>query len=380
MINSFEQEPKQKNGDQLLGSYQYVLDTFNKDTFHPTGIDSSTMSDYLSRDDVMTIAGVPSLIRAESAAPLLIDKDRFEFLAQKVAPDIEQAERYVSAVPLQFLVENVHLLPQNKDTLLLADLEHNDTALVEKIEKSGARVYTLKHPVFGSEAGLSLLRIDMQPITPIDGAPLNFEQTLRGGRIESTTLLKDGTMIARRMGGDFSPIEMEKIVKLFRTRFEDISPHMPIRLDDTDEATRELLNDGRYMFLTSSTPTTGEILACLFFTDQPGAYPWINEQYLADHTPNSQSTSTHHVFVPALAKQRHAPAKSGAILVDDYCSIEKATAQPRIVNWFECTDISKHVVGPTARVAISKFFDGIVEEIDTKTYVFVRVPGQVLAQ
>lgn len=367
--------------EAYLAAYLQTLEKYNRETFHPTGIDSETMVGFIATKSVVCIDGVPSLVHSNVAAPLMVDRERFDRLTTEAAPDVEDEAKYVSAVPLTFIAERLSLPDinqTNKDRLVLVEWEHADDEIVQTLENNGIKTYVFKHPLYDTIAGLSLICANLKPREPTKDMPLSLKSTIQSGRISRAEVVNDTTVITRRIGGEFSPEEIEQLVELYRTRFDDISTHMPIRLDESDDETRKLANNSDYVFLTTSDRKDGKILACLFFTDVTGAYPWINDSYLTAHTPYSINTDEkpHHVFIPALAKRRDAPARHGALLTSDYCKVAYASGQNHVVNWFECTDISKHVVAPTARVSMDILFKGSVEEIDTKTYMLLRIPAK----
>ncbi|HEX7633076.1 MAG TPA: hypothetical protein VF401_01975 [Candidatus Saccharimonadales bacterium] len=349
-------EPQYNNYLQTLQRYE---DPFR--TFHPIGVrDQQQFEAYQSDPGTVSLQGVPSLVPLESASNM-VEVARVLENVRKIDPQAKDNHILVGIVPAQFIAEHIEEAGQSVGggkTFVLCEYD-TDTPATEVLQDQAirARLHPLLHPITQSEAALNFFEATGTVLTDYRLQPtVRLKTVIEEQRVPPVDTQEDGGTINLRLGGSFSDDEKSQIWELFRQRFTDISDNLPVRLEEDEASTMELLEDPRYGFSYRLEPD-GRISCVALFTLEREAYPWINPEFLDTRSSMlKQKPSTKNaleIFVPGVAAyQREGLQASEAVMrkIVDACAASGASA---LAFRFECTDVSSRYIPRLAGSAIA---------------------------
>lgn len=349
-------------------------------SFHPSGIhDPDLFSEITSRKSCHIEDGVPMWVGAQDV-DFLVDTGRCKEIISRIDTDKAQTARIdLALVPLDHIVaspSSFNLLEGNSWVIAEYQDDGRYDDLLAEANKNGIQLERLIHPESGTEASMKLFEFTAraEKIVP---EPVNLNEALAQNRIPAIEEMEDGGSLRVSRGGSFNAHEQEQLWDLFSTRFQDISQNMPMKLEENEEATQELLQDPNYTFIYKVEPT-GNIACCVFATDQREAYPWISEeftQYTSERDKEKYGKTPHEIFVPGVAAYEQEGIRASTPVMQRFADLIASTGQELFAIRAECTDVSAlYIPGIVMKnLHANKNFTGAdLQELGEKKIIFAR--------
>jgi len=252
-------------------------------------------------------------------------------------------------------------------------------ALQSAAADAGLVAHRMIHPRLHTSAGLSLFELDLvaRPRV-VRRSPMGLREAFEA--LHHSDFGGDGS-VWMRLGGGFGPEEEEGLWALFGTRFQDISENMPLRLEEDEQATLEVVRDERIVFISKSD-ADGRVVASLVVTDVEEAYPWISRDFLRSRRSclagSADADGLAEVFVPAIAALRGVSTRAAVELTAALGELLAGVGANRTIVRFECTDVSSAYVPQLVKRAVESHpsFDGAgLQQVGDREYVLLEFGG-----
>ena len=351
-----------------------VRPTVGPDVFHPYILDEGTYHDIVTKPSVIINNAVPLAVALHDAGELA-HQQRCLAIANSLS-DVNEQDIYFATAPGVLIADNIDDIRKKTGRSLLfmeADLTGQDSEheLRSRAAQSGAKLHTLEHPKLHSQAALNMFELGLSvaeagSIMPIDQAAVRVKE----GR--SQDLIEAGVVI--KAASELTQDDLNDLWDLFSERFTDISDNLPVKLEETEEATKQLMKNPDYTFIYKKGEGAG-ITACLFITDKPESYPWINEDFIRGRQQAAESEKSqlpYVTFIPGIAAERSSKGSTAAGEVLMWLTeVLKETNQPSVNVDFECTDVSSRYIPMISMRAARRqpaFTGTAVEQIGQKKY------------
>jgi len=371
---------REANGNSYDKYLQLIRPFSGDDIFHPFVMDEETFYDMLSKPSVVTVENIPLAIGVSDASRF-VDTDRSLTIAQALGPFSEE-DVLVSAVPLDLLADNMIALKQNltasSGKLIFAEFdvtaEDTEQKLRGRLLSNGITTRTLEHPKLKSEASVNLFELNAWLINDTDKPEMTISEVVKKHTHEPRSPSAEGELLTAQ-ADELGEEDLAGLWKLFSTRFNDISDNLPISLEESEEETRQLMTDSRYIFIYKKDGE-GNIVACLFVSDSIAAQPWINPDFIErrnNELHNTEQLPVYDVFIPGIAASRNAKGSTAASeVLAGFTELLKHTNKPLISVRFECTDVSSQYVPLISMRAARQqpaFKNSTVHQIGQKKFV-----------
>jgi hypothetical protein len=387
MLEGEQQTPNQE-AEYSFDDYLGVLARYEDPSvsFHQIGIrDAEQLRSLSSQPGTMFLNGLPSLVPLE-AADSLIDIDRSSQIASKFAEDdkTDDAKIFASIVPAQYVQENISDISEqlgDKKGYIFAEWDIDCPGSQElKDLKAEGRLHFLVHPVSETLAGLNFYRITAKTNPEsVREQPLSLAQVVDAQEIGFSEIQDDGGSLTVTRGSRLNDEDKTQLWDLFRTRFNDISDNLPIRLEEDEESTMSVLEDPNFAVSYRKEPD-GKISCAVLFTDVKEAYPWISEEFLeTQKSIRAESGNTEEVkeiFVPGVAAYKTEGLKASFAVLQKVAETSVETGAPSVAFQFESTDVSSLYVPKISSDGIKanpRLTLGEVSRLAQKKYVLIEV-------
>lgn len=316
-----------------------------KTSFHPIGIhDAESLYDISQKKSCYVENQIPLWVGSEDMESL-VDEERCKQIIGYLGVNKDQVTQInLALVPLRHLVGNKSYKDKiDENTWVIAEYEDDGhyEEVVQSANDRGFHVEKLIHPSTHTEASLQLFEFTaLAHKNDLEATTLN--EALAQGRVASSEETSDGGSLRIKQGGSFSDDEQGQLWDLFSTRFQDISQNMPMKLEEDEESTRQLLQDPNFTFVYKVEPD-GNIACCVFATDQRGAYPWISTSFterVNEEDEEKYGKPPYGVFVPGVAAYEQQGVKASTPVLQRFADLIASTNQELFAIRAECTDVS----------------------------------------
>lgn len=372
-----------------LATYHNALRAYAspRERFHPAIIDDELLDEVASRPSFQALKGVPISVTTNEVSEL-VDPDRCKALIDRIDPSAPYDRVRFSFMPLEYLLDNADSLrPTNSSgsTFFFTETDSSldlDT-LADSASRAGAEVHTLDNPIFETKAGINLFQVAIESRVDPEVEPRSLTQVVDKDKDALEQATEHEGVLRVRRGGELTSQEEDDLWVLFRTRFQDISDNMPIRLEETEESTRELLRDSSFIFVYN-TEADGTVSCGIIGTDNNEAYPWISQEYLSQLDQriaqnHPEGTSLPSIFVPGLAAYKKEGVRASEGVLRKFADVAARTNRGAMTVRFECTDVSSlYIPGIVKRTLDNhESFDGCtVERVGQKHYLVLEVKAK----
>jgi hypothetical protein len=372
------------------GNYNRYLEHMrpfiSEETFHPLLLDEDIYTDIIRQPSALTFEDTPLLLGLDDSEKL-VNVERTAVIAASLG-DFNRNDIFLATVPLGMLMRWMPVLMEqgsggNSKRLIFSEIEVSENETYTKFKgaarSQGIAVHSLEHPRLHTEAALNLFELNVSSHTSPQRETKSLVDIADEGRVPLGQNREAGDLVITR-GHYLTDNDLTKLWELFSKRFTDISDNLPFRLEENEEATRALMSDPRYTFIYSRG-AQGEIEACVFIADDPGAFPWINDSYLKarDEALCKEGKAPYSVFIPGIAAVRsgRGSVAAGQVLAR-FTDVLAATNHPEISVRFECTDVSSRYV-PLVSMRAARdqpaFTASSVQQVGQKKYIALQVPA-----
>lgn len=296
-----------------------------------------------------------------------LHSERCHRLASELELHRDREYLYATA-PLHTLLDTVDASPPLaqfiRDRITLVEYDEPEGDLLrERSEAKGLRLLDLMNPYTNTASGMSLFEVISRRDTAMSG---------------EEALARAKAIIDVLRGNEISESQMDALWQLFSTRFSDISGNMPLRLEETEEATRSLLADPRIFCGVDFDNSGAHVRACVVATQDVSLAEWISNDFLdyrreyirSSVAPGGFAES----FVPGLAAYHSAGRRSADAVLLALGLILAAHDHDFTVTWFECTDVSEIYIPRRVSEAAAEcgaYVSSSVERVASKRYSFL---------
>ncbi len=365
--------------DRIVNSEEYesLLNSYIDQSvpFHPPGYEEETLELLARRPGMVFVDDIPFTVPV-SEADVIIEPSRCFDVAQRsgLLTSAEQEVR-VSLVPLPILLKQAAGVKDNHEpgSLIFVEYEVSDGELdlINECKEQGWEYSPLVHSEAKTEAAINFFEVRADRLNPSGlERSLSLLEVVDGEHISLVDEIDEGTIKVMR-GGTFDEEQLDQMWSLFRTRFQDISENLPFRLEESEEATKELLVDPNNVFVFR-TEADGKITCVLFGSDNEEDYPWINPAFLEkiDRKDGGVRPKTTAIFIPGVAAYKMQGIKAAPAVLDKMTDLAIATGSDHLKFRFECTDISSIYIPHLSEESI-----GRNDDYDSKT-IATRLLGE----
>jgi hypothetical protein len=367
--------------------YNLAVEEYAPDTvsFHPAILsDEEQLFSLADRPSTLLLDGIPVWLDV-SEAPELVEVTRSLQIAERAVPGAEEHGVKFALVPAGYIIDHASEIRQETAgtsapaPLVFAEYDGPLDQLQASASAEGVGVHELIHPALHTSAGLNLYQTVVSTREQNAGEPLSVSDTVKAQRVPRLEALADGGTLETRVGGDFAEHEKSQMWELFKQRFTDISDNMPSRLEESEEATRTLLEDPNYVF-TYRRDSEQKIICAAFIADNPDAYPWISQEFTSnlDGTIEAETgQQPYEIFVPGIAAYKRAGVAASRAVLGRLIDVAVASEHPLLAVRFECTDVSSLYVPRIVNAAGEAHNEVIAtpaERKGEKHYVLLDIP------
>ena len=334
--------------ESVAQQYQLLVNQFEFPaiTFHSVQKEEDALARLSEESDCIFVGQVP-VIAPIILAEDLNDVERCVRMVEEIDADVSNENIFASTVSAQAIVSNLNEIRSQRQKYPLYiyteyDIGSSEEELLERGQEFGFKIHELVNSGTKTSAGLNFFEASTVITEKSPDEPITFTEVVDLGKVDRYVEQEDGSVLAIKKGGSFTQDEIDQLWHLFSKRFEDISENLPIRMEESYEATVTLFNNPDYVF-SYNIETDGTISCAAFASDAREAYPWIKEDFLDkldDEYAQSLGRAPYSIFVPGVAAYKKRGMTVSGRVLQNLVKCAALTGHDEVMFRFECTDVS----------------------------------------